>query len=264
MERLGVDGLTGEAGYTTLERRWARPTFDVHGLWGGYQGEGGKTVLPAKAGAKFSFRLVPHQDPAKIAAALRQWVGELCPPGIRWELIDMHGGPGVVGAAGQPLPAGRRAGHRARLRPPAGVHPRGRLDSHRHGLPREAGSRYAAAGLGPGRRQRPQPQREILPGRFPPRHPGQRSPVERTGAGAARRRMGLRPSDPGGTPACRLDAIDSRQPPRSRLPCSTANSSSKTPNSSNRTASTATPRSTSGGWSNWKPGGGRSSARSRS
>jgi succinyl-diaminopimelate desuccinylase len=96
MARLGVDGLSGEAGYTTLERRWARPTFDVHGLWGGYQGEGGKTILPAKAGAKFSFRLVPHQDPAKVAVALRKFLSRRCPPGIRMELIDMHGGPGVL------------------------------------------------------------------------------------------------------------------------------------------------------------------------
>ena len=62
---------SGEAGFTTLERRWARPTYDVNGLWGGYQGEGAKTVLPARAGAKFSFRLVPNQDPQKIAAALQ-------------------------------------------------------------------------------------------------------------------------------------------------------------------------------------------------
>jgi succinyl-diaminopimelate desuccinylase len=96
MARLGVDGLSGEAGYTTLERRWARPTFDVHGLWGGYQGEGGKTILPAKAGAKFSFRLVPHQDPAKVAVAVRKFLSRRCPPGIRMELIDMHGGPGVL------------------------------------------------------------------------------------------------------------------------------------------------------------------------
>ncbi len=62
-DQLGVDGLTGEEGYTTLERRWARPTCDINGLWSGYQGEGAKTVLPARAGAKFSFRLVPNQDP---------------------------------------------------------------------------------------------------------------------------------------------------------------------------------------------------------
>ncbi len=96
MTRLGVDGVTGEAGYTTLERRWARPTCDVNGIWGGYQGEGGKTVLPASAGAKFSFRLVPNQDPAKITAALRTMLDELRPPGIAMELVEMHNAPGVV------------------------------------------------------------------------------------------------------------------------------------------------------------------------
>ena len=68
MQQLGVDGLTGEAGYTTLERRWARPTCDINGLSSGYQGEGAKTVLPARAGAKFSFRLVPNQDPQRRSA----------------------------------------------------------------------------------------------------------------------------------------------------------------------------------------------------
>jgi succinyl-diaminopimelate desuccinylase len=96
LDRLGVDGATGEFGYTTTERRWARPTFDVNGIWGGYQGQGSKTVLPARAGAKFSFRLVPNQDPARVASALRAFLTSLCPPGIRLELIDMHGGPGVA------------------------------------------------------------------------------------------------------------------------------------------------------------------------
>jgi succinyl-diaminopimelate desuccinylase len=100
--RLGVGGLTGEAGYTTLERRWARPTCDIHGLWGGYQGEGGKTVLPATAGAKFSFRLVPRQDPHRVAAGLRELLNRLCPPGIRLELIEMHGAPGVVASLDSP------------------------------------------------------------------------------------------------------------------------------------------------------------------
>ncbi len=96
MRDLQVSGVTGEAGFATLERRWARPTFDVNGLWSGYQGEGAKTVLPAKAGAKFSFRLVPDQDPKKIAQALEQRIRELCPAGITFELIDMHGAPGAL------------------------------------------------------------------------------------------------------------------------------------------------------------------------
>jgi succinyl-diaminopimelate desuccinylase len=93
---LGVSDAVGEEGYSVLERRWARPTFDVSGLWGGYQGTGAKTVLPSAAGAKFSFRLVPNQDPHKIAAALKGWLAEVCPPGIKLELIDHHGAPGVL------------------------------------------------------------------------------------------------------------------------------------------------------------------------
>jgi acetylornithine deacetylase/succinyl-diaminopimelate desuccinylase-like protein len=95
-KQLKVDALGGEAGYTTIERKWARPTFDVNGLTSGYQGEGAKTVLPAEAKAKFSFRLVPRQDPQKVAQGLRTRLAELVPPGIRWELTEHHGGPGVV------------------------------------------------------------------------------------------------------------------------------------------------------------------------
>jgi succinyl-diaminopimelate desuccinylase len=95
-QQLGVDALVGEEGFTTLERRWARPTFDVHGLWGGYQGEGGKTIVPAKAGAKISFRLVPDQCPKQVGEQLRAFVAAHTPPGIRIEVVDLHGGTGVV------------------------------------------------------------------------------------------------------------------------------------------------------------------------
>jgi len=96
MKQIGVGALSGEEGFSTLERRWARPTCDINGLWSGYQGEGAKTILPARAGAKFSFRLVPKQDPKKITAALKKRLTELCPAGISMELIDFHGAPGVV------------------------------------------------------------------------------------------------------------------------------------------------------------------------
>jgi acetylornithine deacetylase/succinyl-diaminopimelate desuccinylase-like protein len=105
LDRLGVEGATGEVGYSTTERRWARPTFDVSGIWGGYQGQGSKTVLPARAGAKFSFRLVPNQDPRRIGAALRQRLHELCPPGIKFELLDLHGAPGVLVSLDSPYMA---------------------------------------------------------------------------------------------------------------------------------------------------------------
>jgi len=96
MRKLGVSGLRGEEGYTTLERRWARPTCDINGLISGYQGEGAKTVLPARATAKFSFRLVPRQDPKKLSASLEKFIRDQVPPGITMELIDFHGAPGVV------------------------------------------------------------------------------------------------------------------------------------------------------------------------
>jgi len=96
LEQIGVDTASGEQGYSTLERRWVRPTYDVSGLWGGYQGEGAKTVLPSTAGAKFSFRLVPNQDPEKITEALKTVLARWCPPGIKMELVVHHGGPGVL------------------------------------------------------------------------------------------------------------------------------------------------------------------------
>ena len=96
MEQIGASGLSGEAGFTSLERRWARPTLDINGLTSGYQGEGAKTVLPARASAKFSFRLVPHQDPVRLTTSLRSFLEARLPPGIDMELIDHHGAPGVV------------------------------------------------------------------------------------------------------------------------------------------------------------------------
>ena len=95
-KELDVDGTTGEAGFSTIERRWTRPSFDVHGIWGGYQGEGEKTVLPAHAAAKFSFRLVPGQDPEKITIALRKFLKEQIPTGIKMELRESHRAPGIV------------------------------------------------------------------------------------------------------------------------------------------------------------------------
>jgi len=95
-EELGLKALAGEEGYTTLERRWARPTFDINGLWSGYQGEGAKTVLPAKAGAKFSCRLVPNQNPEVIQEGMRKMLEGLCPESIEMEFIALHGAPGFV------------------------------------------------------------------------------------------------------------------------------------------------------------------------
>ncbi len=82
-EAMGVHALEGEPGYTAVERKWARPTLDVHGISGGFQGEGQKTVIPARARAKISMRLVPDQDPERIFAAFTAFVGAHATPGIR-------------------------------------------------------------------------------------------------------------------------------------------------------------------------------------
>lgn len=82
MRELDVAALWGEDGYTTLERVWARPTLEVNGIWGGYAGEGSKTVLPNQAGAKLSCRLVPDQDPNEILDLLEQHLRQTLPPSV--------------------------------------------------------------------------------------------------------------------------------------------------------------------------------------
>jgi acetylornithine deacetylase/succinyl-diaminopimelate desuccinylase-like protein len=93
LAEAGNSGATaGEAGYGTLERVWARPTAEVNGMWGGYTGAGGKTIVPAQAHAKVSFRLVANQEPADVIAGLRQYVADHTPPGIEASVIsDGHG-----------------------------------------------------------------------------------------------------------------------------------------------------------------------------
>ena len=88
----GSPGLFGEPGYTSAERVWARPTAEVNGIGGGYQGEGSKTVLPAAAFVKLSFRLVPDQDPADIMHNVKQHLVLHCPPGVKIELTHGHDG----------------------------------------------------------------------------------------------------------------------------------------------------------------------------
>jgi len=89
---LGVPELVGEAGYSTLERKSGRPTLDVNGIWGGYQGEGSKTIIPGRAGAKVSCRLVPDQEPKAIFERLRAYVEEIAPPGVRAVVSYLGGG----------------------------------------------------------------------------------------------------------------------------------------------------------------------------
>jgi acetylornithine deacetylase/succinyl-diaminopimelate desuccinylase-like protein len=82
-QRLGIDETFGEVGYSTLERAWGRPTLELNGIWGGFSGEGTKTVLPSQAHAKITCRLVADQDPVEIARLIEQHVAAHTPPGVK-------------------------------------------------------------------------------------------------------------------------------------------------------------------------------------
>jgi acetylornithine deacetylase/succinyl-diaminopimelate desuccinylase-like protein len=90
-EEAGVRILEGEKGYTTLERVWARPTLDCNGIWGGFTGKGAKTVIPTKASAKISMRLVPNQDPNKISKLFAKYVKSITPKSVKVEIRNLNG-----------------------------------------------------------------------------------------------------------------------------------------------------------------------------
>jgi acetylornithine deacetylase/succinyl-diaminopimelate desuccinylase-like protein len=93
---LDIDLTYGEHGYTTLERVWARPTLDLNGIYGGYTGEGAKTILPTKATAKISMRLVPYQTHEEISAKALNYFQKLCPPTCKLSVKTLHGGNPVL------------------------------------------------------------------------------------------------------------------------------------------------------------------------
>lgn len=95
-KELGVKELQGEKDFNTLQRLWGRPTLDCNGIWGGFTEEGAKTVLPSKATAKISMRLVPNQDPKLIANEFTKYVKSLVPKSVKIKVTNMHGGSPVV------------------------------------------------------------------------------------------------------------------------------------------------------------------------
>lgn len=120
LAEVGLTRGVGEAGRSLLERIWARPTCDVNGLWGGYAGEGSKTVIPSKAGAKLSCRLVPDQDPDEVMAALERFVRERLPAAMKLEFLDHGRGRPVRVPTDSPwLRAAHRGVEDAFGRPPA-------------------------------------------------------------------------------------------------------------------------------------------------
>lgn len=95
-KEIGLKHLTGEKGYTTLERIWARPTLDCNGIIGGFTGQGAKTVIPSKATAKISMRLVPHQDTKKIEKLFTKYIKKIAPKEVSVKVTALHGGYPVM------------------------------------------------------------------------------------------------------------------------------------------------------------------------
>jgi len=95
-KELGIREVAGEAGYSTVERRWVRPTCEINGLVSGYTGVGPKTIVPSRAVAKITCRLVPRQDPHALVEALHQYLKAQCPPSLDFEFTSYHGCPAFV------------------------------------------------------------------------------------------------------------------------------------------------------------------------
>jgi acetylornithine deacetylase/succinyl-diaminopimelate desuccinylase-like protein len=103
LRSTGSPAAFGEKGYSTLERIWARPTLDVCGITGGFQGEGAKTIIPARASAKVSCRLVPNQEPDEIVAKLQAHFAKVAPPGVRVRVENLHGGRPYLAPTDHPV-----------------------------------------------------------------------------------------------------------------------------------------------------------------
>ncbi|MDA3843585.1 MAG: dipeptidase [Candidatus Kapabacteria bacterium] len=107
---LSIESVNGEIGFTTLERVWARPSLDLNGIYGGYTGEGSKTILPSKATAKISMRLVPHQTPAEVVEKIEKHLKSIAPPTVTIEFTNLHGGtPVLVERESKPVDAAMTA-----------------------------------------------------------------------------------------------------------------------------------------------------------
>ena len=126
---VGATELIGEAGYSVLERVWARPTMEVHGIAGGFTGAGSKTVIPSKAVAKVSFRLVPNQNPDKIIKSFGDFLQYNAPPGIRIRTAGLERSAGGDGGSRSSRHSGCRRGFQRHAWQAHGAHAQRRLHS---------------------------------------------------------------------------------------------------------------------------------------
>src|SRR5262249_24173368 len=166
LAEVGSPETYGETGFSTIERRWARPTFEVNGIYGGYMGAGSSTIVPSRAGAKMSMRLVANQSAAENDKA--------------FEAAVRHPRPSPLTLASQSRftrHARSEAGRRAGLRQSAGPHPRGRDAPHPPDVQQGSWSRLPDAGLLTSHVQRSFSQRVFSPQRLRSRHAVHRGPL---------------------------------------------------------------------------------------
>ena len=135
---VGSTVLTGEPGYSVMYRTWARPTLEVHGMPGGFVAPGAKTVIPAKASAKVSMRLVPNQNPDDILKRYKNYVKKLTPEGNPDQRQGLEQRPGLRGGHRQQVHQSRHRSDARRLQERDRIHPLRRFNSHRHRLPGRA------------------------------------------------------------------------------------------------------------------------------
>jgi acetylornithine deacetylase/succinyl-diaminopimelate desuccinylase-like protein len=103
LKATGAPAVWGDKDFSTLERIWARPTLDCNGIWGGYQGDGSKTIIPARASAKLSSRLVPNQEPEAIFELVSTHLKKIAPPGVRVRTVQLHGGRPYLAPTDHPV-----------------------------------------------------------------------------------------------------------------------------------------------------------------
>ncbi len=178
---VGSKVLTGEPGYSVLYRTWARPTLEVHGMPGGFVADGAKTVIPAKAKAKVSMRMVPNQDPDDILKKYLAFIKKNTPKGIETKVKVWSKGPACVVSTDNKYIEAATASAARHLQERHGVHPQRRLDSHRHRLPGRAEDSQRDDGLRPSRRQSARAQREVPHPELLPRDRDDLSVLRETG-----------------------------------------------------------------------------------
>ena len=188
---LGIDSLWGEPGWTAREREWGRPTLDLNGIWGGFQGDGIKTVTPSEAHLKITCRLVPNQTPEGVVELIRAHVVKHRPPGATVEVVRLPGSatPFAIDR-GNPVHRAAEAVLTDLFGIPTGDHPKRRHDSCDGYFPGRVGNRHGELCLGHARQRSARPQRVVSRGRFQSR-PGRLCRADRIPREARRPATGL-------------------------------------------------------------------------